>query len=163
MEKWLGLLGLMLCLSAVSHAGTPQENLYLGQAPLSNTSIWSSTASVTSAVNLTAAIAPAAGAGAASTACRVCLTKFIVQIPTTTVVSVLDGATTNYTLYGLGLAASGVNTIVFPEDHLGPLCAAVGDTINVNLINTGGAAVPQSFNYEGYTTCGGTANKGSMQ
>jgi len=164
MKKWFALFGLLLGLSSMVYAGTPQENFYVGQAPLSNTSLWTSTASTNASSNLTLAVAPAAGAGATASQCRVCATKFIIQIPTTTVVSILDGGTTNYTIFGVGLGTSSVSTLVLPEDHLGPLCASTGNTMNINLVNTAGlSTTPQAFNFEGYTTCGGTANKGPMQ
>lgn len=165
MKKWLGLIGLLLGLSAVSYAGTPQETLFLGQSPLSQTTIIGSTASVTSAVNLILNVSTptAFNSGGGTYQGRNCFTRFMVQIPTTTVVTIVDNGVTKWTLYGLGLGASGVNTLSIPEAHLEPFCTAAGDATVINLTNTAGSAVPQSFNYEGYTTYGGTNNGGPMQ
>lgn len=164
MKKIVALVGLLLGLSSVSYAGTPMETYFSGQSGLSNTTVIGSTASTVGTANLVAAIAPVAGAGAASSTCRVCLTKFLVQIETMTVVSILDGATTGYTILGAGLGTTGTNTLALPEDHLGPYCASAGNTLTINSITTNGiTANPQAISYEGYTNCGGTANKGSMQ
>lgn len=154
MKKMFMALGLLVGLAGVSRAGVALDQ---GAQPASyGTSIYGSTASVSSAVNLTATLAPGTVGG---NACRNCFTKFIVQVPTTTVVTILDGATTSYTLYGVGLGTAGVNTITLPEDHLGPLCLTAGSSTMFNLINTGGASGnPQVINYEGYTNCGVSRN-----
>lgn len=167
MKKWLGLVGLLFGLSALSYAGTPMENYYLGQAPLSNTTIIGSTASVASNVNLTVTVSTPTstiGFSGGSVSCRNCFTRFVVQVPTTTVVTFQDNNTTKWTLYGVGLGASGVNTLSLPEAHLEPWCTSSGNQSSFVLTNTGGASTnPQSFSYEGYTQCGGTANAGVMQ
>ena len=89
MKKWIGLIALFIGLPVISHAGNPVQTYYSGQAPLGNTSIWGSTSTTNGSINISASILPVAGAGAASTSCRVCLNKFIVQVPTTTVVTIL--------------------------------------------------------------------------
>lgn len=162
----LGMLGLVLALTDVARAGTPQEAFYQGQAPLSNTTIQGSTASTTNlgTYTLTIATPTVINSGGSTYNGRNCFTRFIVQIPTTTVVTIADNNTTVWTLYGLGLGASGVNTLSVPEDHLGPFCTAAGDRTVITLTTTNGAggSIPNSFNYEGYTTYGGTNNSGPM-
>lgn len=165
MKKLFVLSALLLSVAAIIHAGTPRENLYLGQAPLSHTTIIGSTASVVSNTTVAATVGVTSSTiSGPAQSCRNCFTKFVVQIPTYTVVSILDGNTTSYTLFGLGLGASGVNTLSLPEDHLGPLCFTAGNTTTFRMVNTAGSTTqPESFNYEGFTDCGGTYNAGPMQ
>lgn len=165
MKKLLAVVGLFLGLGSFAHAGTPQETYFQGQAPLSGTTILASTASVTSAGTfvLTVATPTAINYGGGTYNGRNCFTKFVVQVPTTTVVTIADNLTTKWTLYGIGLGASGVNTKDLIEDHLGPWCTAAGDQTVFTLTNTGGiSTVPQAINVEGYTTYGGTNNAGPM-
>lgn len=164
MKKWLGVVGLLFGLAVVGHAGTPQETYFQGQPPLSNTTILASSASVTSAVNLTLVISSPTviQSGGGSFAGRNCITRFVVQVPTTTVVTIADNNTTKWTIYGAALGASGINTLSLPEDHLSPFCIAPGDQMTITLTNTAGAVVPQSVNVEGYNTYGGTMNAGAM-
>ena len=132
---------------------------------MSGNTILTSTASPTSVGTYTLTVTTPAviNSGGGAYTGRNCFTKFVVQIPTTTVVTIADNNTTVWTLYGLGLGASGVNTVSLPEDHLGPWCTAAGDRTVFTLTNTGGIAnVPTSINVEGYTTYGGTLNSGPM-
>ena len=161
MKKYLAVFGLLFGIAAVCRAGTPQETFYQGQSPLSGVSIIGSTATPTSIGNYTLTVATPTAVNGVS--CRNCFTKFVVQIPTTTVVAIADRDTTVWTIYGLGLGSSGVNTLSLPEDHLGPFCSTAGNKTLITLTNTAGNTVPASFNYEGYVECGGTNNAGSMQ
>lgn len=165
MKKLLAGLGLLFGFAVVSYAGTPQETYFQNQAPLSGTTILASTASVSSNGNfvLTVATPTVINSGGGTYTGRNCFTKFVVQVPTTTVITIADGNVTKWTIYGAGLGASGITTKDFAEDHLGPYCTAAGDQTTFTLTNTGGvAANPQSINVEGYTTYGGTNNAGSM-
>lgn len=166
MKKYLASLMVVMGMAAVAYAGTPQETYYMGQPPLSGTTILASTASTSSNGNFTLTIATPtvlySGGGAYQG--RNCFTKFVVQVPTTTVVTIADGDTTKWTIYGVGLGASGVNTKDFVEEHLGPWCTSVGNKTLFTLTNTSGVStVPQAINVEGYTTYGGTLNAGPMQ
>jgi len=162
----LGLMfGVAFAVLSVAHAGTPQEVFYMSQPNLSNTTIIGSTASANANQTFSATVAaPTCNAGSSTFSGRNCFTNFIIQIPTTTVLSILDGATTSYTIYGAGLGTSGVNTLQINRDHLGPICTTAGNSTTFNLVNgTSVVGSFSSFNYEGYTNCGGTANKGPMQ
>jgi len=166
MKKCLAIVALMFGFAAIGRAGTPQENFYMGQANLSGTTILASTASTTSSGNFTLTIATPtvlySGGGAYQG--RNCFTKFVVQVPTTTVVTIADGDTTKWTLYGVGFGASGVNTKDLIEDHLGPLCHSVRKKTFFTLTNAHGISTnPASINVEGYTTYGGTLNAGPLQ
>lgn len=164
MKKLLGIMAMVLGLGAVAFAGTPQDQALPGQLPYSNTSIVGSTASTTSNANLSATVAPGSVFNGATASCRNCFTNFIMQIPTTTVVNVLDGGTTVQYIYGAALASSGVNTLSENRDHLGPLCLTTGSSTTFNLVNTGGVSTnPQVFNYEGYTQCGQPNQGGVMK
>lgn len=164
MKKLLAGLGLLFALVVVGHAGTPQEVYFVGQNPLSGATILASTASTTSNGNFTLTIATPTviNSGGSTYNGRNCFTKFVVQIPTTTVVTIADNNTTKWTLYGLGIGASGVNTLTLTEDHLGPWCTSAGSQTLFTLTNTNGLAVPAALNVEGYTTYGGTNNQGPM-
>lgn len=164
MKKALAVIGMLFGLGAVAFAGTPQENLYMSQAPLSNATILASSAATTSAANITLTISTptAIPSGGGTYTGRNCFTKIIVQMSTATVLTLVDGATTKWTINGLGLGASGVNTLTLTDDHLGPLCTLAGDQTQFTLTSTTGGAVPQSINVEGYTTYGGTLNQGPM-
>lgn len=147
---------------AVAYAGTPQESYFSGAAPLSNTTIVGSTATTAGTASLTVSLAPGIVNG---NACRNCFTDFTIQIPTTSIVNVLDGATTSFVLYGAGLGTTGTNTRSITRDHIGPMCFTAGNTTTINLVGSAGgaAANPQVVNYEGYTNCGGTNNAGPMR
>lgn len=165
MKKWLGLFGLLLGLSAVSYAGTPQENLYMGQAPLSGSTILASSATTvgTATLTLTVSTPTAINSGGGTYNGRNCFTRFVVQMATTTVLTIADNNTTVWTINGAGLGTTGTNTLSLPEDHLGPFCTAAGDKTVFTLTPTGGnAGNPTTINVEGYTTFGGTNNQGSM-
>lgn len=165
MKKVLAVFGLLFGMACISHAGTPQETYYQGQAALSGTTILASTFSTTSVPNLTLTISTPTviNSGGGTYTGRNCFTRFIVQVPTTTVVTIADINTVKWTINGLGLGASGVNTLSIPEDHLGPWCTAAGDQTLITLTNTAGSVVPQGVDVEGYTTYGGTLNSGPMQ
>lgn len=160
MRKLLAVAVLMCGVYGLSHAGTPQETYFQSQFPFSNVSIVGSTVSVSAAVSLTKTVAaPTCPNGASG---RNCFTNFIVQVPTTTIITFLDGTTTTYSLAGVGLASSGVNTLQINRDHLGPLCTSVGNSSSFVLTATGGVSTnPQGINYEGYTNCGGSNNAGN--
>lgn len=159
-----GLLGALFACAGVSHAGTPAEAFYQGQAPLSGTTILGSTAATVSNVNLVVTVStPTSTIGSGTTSCRNCFTRFFVQVATTAVVSLADGPTTKWTIYGTALGTTGTNSLSIPEDHLGPWCTSTGNATVISVVNTlGNGANPQVVNYEGYTQCGGTANAGPM-
>lgn len=166
MKRYLVALVSMFGFAVFCHAGTPQENYYMGQAPLSGTTILASTASVSSAGNFTLTVATPtvlySGGGAYQG--RNCFTKFVVQVPSTTVVTIADGDTTKWTLYGAGFGTTGTTTRELTEDHLGPFCTSTGNKTLFTLTNTGGLSTnPTALNVEGYTTYGGTLNAGPMQ
>lgn len=165
MKKLLVLIGVLFA-AGLAHAGTPQETYFQGQPALSGNSIVTSTSSASGTANITLTVSSPAvvNSGGGSYTGRNCFTRFIVQVSTTATVTLKDNNTTIWTLYGLGLGASGVNTISLPEDHLGPLCTAAGDQTSFTITNTGGISTnPESINVEGYTTYGGTLNAGPMQ
>lgn len=164
MKKLLAVFGLLFA-GALAYAGTPQETYFQSQAPLSGTTILTSTASPVSSGNFTLTIATPTviNSGGGSYTGRNCFTKFVVQVPTTTVVTMKDNNTTVWTIYGIGMGTSGLNTLSLPEDHLGPWCTAAGDQTSFVLTNaTSTPGIPQSINVEGYTTYGGTLNAGPM-
>lgn len=166
MKKLLGIIALVFGVVSLSHAGTPVEHFYMGQPPLSNTTIIKSTNTSTQ-VNVTMSVAPGTVSnGGSSISCRNCFTRFFVQESTNVVLNILDGGTTDYAINGIALGASGVNTLNIVEDHLGPLCFTTGNTTTFNAVVTGaftGTANPISVTAEGYTNCGGTNNAGPMQ
>lgn len=157
----IGLFGIAL-LGAVtmSRAGTPVDTYFSGQFPFSNTTVVGSTQTTVGTANLRISIAPTTGSQ--GSACRTCFTKFFVQIPTTTILNVLDAATTSYVIDGAGIGTTGTNTVQVNEDHLGPLCLTAGNTVTLNSVATSGNAINhQSFSWEGYTQCGGANNAGN--
>lgn len=165
MKKVLGFIGLLFGFVAISHAGTPVENYYMGQPALSGVSIVVSSASTAGAANLRIVVANSSSTiGGGTTSCRNCFTKYIAQLSTTSILTVMDGGTTVQTIDGLALGSGGPATYTNSEDHLGPLCLAVGNTTTFLVSQTAtGAANHHSINVEGYTNCGGTANAGPMQ
>lgn len=166
MKKALAVFGMLFGLASAGFAGTPQEVFFQGQNALSGATILTSTASTTSLgssiFTLAIATPTAINSGGTSYSGRNCFTKFVVQIPTTTVITIADGAVTKWTIYGIGLGTTGVTTKDFVEDHLGPWCTATGNATTFVLTNTGGNAVPAVLNVEGYTTYGGVLNQGNM-
>lgn len=167
MKKYLALIGLMLGIAGVTHAGTPQENgqLPFQTASFSGSTILTSSASTsgTATVTLVVSTPTVINSGGGTYTGRNCFTKFVVQLATTTVMTVADNNTTVWTVFGSGIGTTGTNTISLPEDHLGPFCTAAGDRTVFTLTPTNGlAANPSSINVEGYTTYGGTLNQGPM-
>ena len=168
MKKYIAVLALMLGLAAVSRAGTPQENgMEPNQVgPYSGATIFTSSAATGSNGNISLVVSTptAINSGGATISGRNCFTRVLIQVSTVAVVTVVDANTTKWTIYGAGLGTTGTNTLSLPEDHLGPLCTAVGDQTVFNVTNTAGASVnPQVVAVEGYTTYGGTNNAGPMQ
>lgn len=167
MLRLMAMLGFVAGISALGHAGTPQEN---GQVPsqtasFSGTTILTSSATTsgTATVTLTVSTPTVINSGGGTYNGRNCFTRFVVQMATTTVLTIADNATTVWTVNGAGLGTTGTNTIVLPEDHLGPFCTAAGDKTVFTLTPTAGNAVnPTTINVEGYTTYGGTLNSGPM-
>lgn len=171
MKKAIAVVGLLFGLISYSHAGTPQENLYNGQAPLSGTTILASSASTTSAgasIALTVSTPTVINSGGGTYTGRNCFTRILVQMSTSSVLTIADVNTTKWTIYGYALAgsstATGSFTLSLPEDHLGPFCTASGDQTLFTLTNTNGLATnDEAIDVEGYTTYGGTLNAGPMQ
>jgi hypothetical protein len=162
MKRLIAVFGLLLGMVAISHAGTPQENYYMSQPPLSSTSITASTASTNGTATLTLTVSTPAvvNSGGGTFNGRNCFTKFVVQVETGTVVTIADVNTTVWTLYGAGLGTTGTNTLTLPEDHLGPFCTGAGHQTLFTLTSSGIAGNPQAIDVEGYTTYGGTNNLG---
>lgn len=170
MKKVLVVFGLLFGIVAVGRAGTPQENgqVPFQTGPLSGVTILASSATIVSGstTTLTISTPTAINSGGGTFQGRNCFTKFVVQISTCNTFTIADNLTTKWTLYGLGLGASGLNTISLPEDHLGPFCTTAGNQTVFSIAPTGQTAcgaVQQSINVEGYTTYGGTLNAGPMQ
>ena len=167
MKRLLAVFGLLLGFVAISHAGTPQENLYMSQPPLSGTTILASSATTIGSANLTLTVSTPAvvNSGGGTFNGRNCFTKFVVQMSTYSVLTIADNQTTKWTIYGIGLGTTGVSTISLPEDHLGPWCTAVGDQTIFTLTSSANSIATQSesINVEGYTTYGGILNAGPMQ
>lgn len=165
MKRVLAVLGLLFGVAGFSHAGIPVENYYMGQPGLSNTSINVSSASTVGSANLTITVVNSSSTiGGGTTGCRICFTKYVAQISSTTVFQVLDGGTTIYTIDGADSGVTPPSTFILPEDHLGPMCLTVGNTALIKATQTAtGNANHTVINAEGYTYCGGTANAGPMQ
>lgn len=168
MLKVMAILAIIAGISMFSQAGTPQEN---GQQPFqaasfSGTTILASSASVSSSIAslvLTVSTPAVINSGGGTYTGRNCFTRIVVQMSTATVLTIADNLTTKWTINGLGLGASGVNTLSLPEDHLGPFCTAAADQTVFTLTNTAGLSTnPETINVEGYTTYGGTLNSGPM-
>lgn len=165
MKKMLSVMALLLGMASLSHAGTPRETFFQNQFPMSNSSIVISTYTGSGAVQTSLSMSQAPGSVNGSS-CRNCFTRFYVQMSTNVVLNVVDGlsaGTTVYLINGVGLGASGVNSLNLAEDHLGPLCLTAGNTTVFNAVATVpfvGTASPVAVNVEGYTDCGGSNNKG---
>lgn len=154
MKKVLAVLGLMLGLVGLSHAGTPKDqnpnswsNFMHGNAVIGSSM-------TTAGINQFAAPAPGTSQGQN---CQTCLTKIILQLSAASTAYILEGGTTDYIILGQGLASSGVNTLSLPEDHLGPLCFQTGNTAIFNILPITGSN-PASVNFEGFVDCGGSRN-----
>lgn len=169
MKKALAVIGMLFGFGAIALAGTPQENgtSPFQNAPFSGTTILASSAATTSvpaSLSLTVSTPTVINSGGGTYTGRNCFTRILVQMSTNTVLTILDNATTKWTIYGAGLGTTGTSTLSLPEDHLGPYCTAAGDQTVFTLTNTNGiSANPESVNVEGYTTYGGTLNSGPMQ
>lgn len=167
MKKMIAVMGFLLGLATLSYAGTPQES---GQVPfqtgnLSGATILASSATTvgTVTVTLTVSTPTVINSGGSSYNGRNCFTRFVVQMATTTVLTIADNNTTVWTINGAGIGTTGTNTLSLPEDHLGPFCTAAGDRTVFTLTPTSGiTANPTTINVEGYTTYGGTNNQGPM-
>lgn len=166
--KVMAILGCIAGIASISHAGTPQENgqVPFQTAPFSGTTIIASSASASSAgasISLTVSTPTAINSGGGTYTGRNCFTRIVVQMSSSTVLTIADTNTTKWTIYGSGLGTSGSSTLSLPEDHLGPWCTAAGDQTLFTLTNTGGlSSNPEVVDVEGYTTYGGTLNSGPM-
>ena len=85
---------------------------------------------------------------------------------TPSIFTVYDGTTTAsptaFSIQGIGLGASGSNTLNLAEDHLGPLCMTNGNGVLITLstgTSAGGSGILNTFNYEGYTTAGAGSSR----
>jgi len=161
MKKMLAVFGLLFGMATLSHAGTPQEQgmppYQVG--PLSATSIvTSSAAALGGTFTLTVATPTVYNSGGGSYSGRICITKFVIQISSSSTVVIKDNNTTDWTIYGADSGVSQGQTLQLNDDHLGPFCIASGDQLQVAA--SGGVAGPESINVEGYTTYGGTNNTG---
>lgn len=165
MKKLLGMLGLVFGMSVAAFAGTPQEVYFQGQAPLSGATILASSSAATSIGNLVLTISTptAINSGGSVYNGRNCFTDITVQMSTAAVLTIQDGATVKFNLYGSGLGTTGTNTRSISRDHLGPICTSTGNQTVMTITNTGGSALNAvAINTDGYTTYGGTNNSGSM-
>lgn len=146
---------MLLLAIGIGYAGTPVENYYQGQAPLSNTSIYGSSNTVNTAT-IPLSVPSCASGGQA----RNCFTKIQIALTAGASYYALDGGTTVQFVTGGALGTSG-GLLTEVDDHLGPLCFASGTTTTLKI--TGGSAPSNFINYEGYTNCGGTDNQGPMK
>lgn len=152
MLKAMFVVVILASLCKLSHAGGSQATFYSGQPPLYNTEIIGSSVTTLGTANLTVALAPGTVSGSS---CRNCFTKFFVQIPTTSIVTILDSGTTVQTIDGQGLAASGVNPYLLNYDNQSPMCLGFGNTTTINCVTTSGVTTNhQVINYEGFVSCG---------
>ena len=161
MKKVLAVFGLLFGMAALSHAGTPQENGSVPNqsGPISATSIIASSASAAGGTfSLTVATPTVFNSGGGSYNGRICITKFVIQISSSSTVLIEDNGKTDWTLYGADLGVSQGQTLQLTDDHLGPFCIASGDQLTVAA--SGGTAGAESINVEGYTTYGGINNAG---
>lgn len=165
MKKWLALVSMLFAICSISYAGTPQESgsVPFQIGPLSGTTILASSATTlgTATITLTVSTPTVVNSGGGAYNGRNCFTKFVVQMSTMDVLTIADNATTKWTIYGAGIGTTGTNTLVLPEDHLGPYCTSSGNqsvfTITPTAANAGN---PKVIAVEGYTTYGGTNNLG---
>lgn len=157
MKRLLGIVGLVLGFTVLAHAGTPVENLYMSQPPLSNTTILGSSNTINT-IGITIA-PPTVNNGGTTQQCRNCFTRIVMGLTAGASYYTLDGGTTVQFVLGGQIGSSG-GVLSLPEDHLGPLCLTSGQTTTIKIL---GAVAPSNFvNYEGYTQCGGTNNAGPM-
>jgi len=166
MKKYLGLVALLMGLSGLAFAGTPQETFYQGQAPLSGTTILASSVSATSngTFTLTVGSPTVINSGGGTYTGRNCFTNIGVQVSSTTSFTITDAGVVKYQINGLSLTSTGSFLHQITREHLGPLCMSANQQTVFILANTAGnAALPTSINVEGYTTYGGTNNAGPMQ
>lgn len=148
----VGLLGLMFGVSQMGRAGVALDQ---GAQPASyHTAIFASSATAAN-VNISL-VAPSVSSGGQT--CQNCFTKWVVQEGTYTILNVLDGGTTVYVIDGAGLGASGINTHISSEEHLGPFCMTAGNATTFNAVTTNGSNNHTVINYEGYTFCGPSRN-----
>lgn len=166
----IGLLGLMVGITGLLHAGSVQDVALPGSGAVKvHSLIQGSSTTVASAAPTSLAVTAATAFNSAGQSFNYqnCFTKFVVQMSTQSSFTVYDGpvVTTNAVLnvYG-GFLGTGVgNTISLPEDHLGPLCLTAGNTTNLaistNSVVQGAtsSSAGNTINYEGYTTCGAGA------
>lgn len=168
MKKVFIMLSMLVGLGSLGYAGTPQEagGIFQGQGNLSGATILASSAATTSvpaSLALTVSTPTVINSGGTTYTARNCFTRILVQMSTSTVLTIADNATTKWTIYGAGLGTTGTSTLSLPEDHLGPFCTAAGDQTVFTLTNTTGLSTnPESVNVEGYTTYGGSMNQGPM-
>lgn len=165
MKKVLAVFGMLFGFACISHAGTPQETYFQGQAPLSGTTILASSAAVSGgAFTLTVATPTVINSGGSTYTGRICITKFVLQVSSVAVVTFNDNSTAKWVLYGGALGTGNTNTLVLSDDHLAPWCIAAGDQLSVAITQGSGAATTaqQSVAVEGYSTYGGTENQGPM-
>ena len=143
MKKVIALMGLLLGLASISHAGTPQEITVNG--PYTNSSIYGS--SVTTGSGFTILAAPSSKNSVPG---RYCFNEIQVVAANTVGVYFIDGSTvptnTNNFLV-TGLTTSTVNNINTP--HLEPLCFTAGN--QAGIYSTGIA----TYTYAGYISYGG--------
>ena len=164
MKRLIAVFGLLFGMAAISHAGIPQETYFMGQGPLSNTTVQGSTWTATSP-NVTL-VSPTCTYGSSSYAGRICLTKEVVQLSTAAVFYALDAGTTVQYVQGFALSgsttATGSNTLSLPRDHLGPICFGAGDSVQLSVVGTAVSTLNNVINWEGYTACGEVSNKGQV-
>lgn len=142
------LLAGLLALPTLSHAGVPLGPRSDGQAY--HSAVYGSTATASGTTGVTAVLAPGSGF-------QNCFTRIEVQLNSNSTFYMLDGNTTSYAVYGIGLGMAGGATnypttpIAVPENPLEPYCLSSSVSTTLSLQGTGAANV---INYEGYTTAG---------
>ena len=159
MKKLLAVCSLLLLAVGLSYAATPKD-----QSPNQWTNFMHGNAIIASTFSVTgtpfwSVTAPGTSQGVS---CQTCLTKILLQLSNSASTYILEGstalgvnATTDYIILGQGLGAAGTyNTLVLPEDHLGPLCFQNGNTVFFNEPVSTFSVV----DVEGFTDCGGSRN-----
>ena len=159
MKKILASIGfafLLLGALSVVKAGTPlDQGMLQFQGPYSNSNIYVSTIVASGVAANTNSFPALSAKNTGGPSGRNCITKEILQLSVGTTFYLIDGAlnggTTIQTILGSDLAASGSNTLVLSEDHLGPLCGTAGNAMYFFVPAPAAATVTNSFSIEGYT------------
>lgn len=160
MKKILLTLGALLA-GAQLYAATPLEQAgQVNQGPYSNTTIIGSSAPASGSAGTIIFPVVTKTSGGQTIQCRNCLTRVMMQLSVGTTFYLLDGGTTDYVVYGIGLGASGTNTHILSENSIEPLCGTYNNSMTLSIPAPGTATANNVINAEGYTFCGYANNSG---